>query len=102
MVSLNMRVYEDVPIGVKFELRITTQKFSEPATLEGLVFPSVPSTYQIDMTIDYRLSDSKTSAQSLFLDVYGPEFSNIKMTQHNYIQNEYNLYWLEFTPSATI
>lgn len=36
------------------------------------------------------------------MDVYGPEFTDVKVTQYNYIQGKYNLYWFEIKPSVII
>lgn len=36
------------------------------------------------------------------MDVYGPEFTYVKVTQYNYLQNKYNPYWFEIQPSVII
>lgn len=38
----------------------------------------------------------------MYIDVYGPEFNSLSVTQHNYVQNEYNVYWFELKPTVTI
>lgn len=47
-------------------------------------------------------STSSETFQHLYMDVYGPEFTNLKVTQYNYIQNEYNPYWFEIQPFTKI
>lgn len=97
-----MRTFEDLSTSTTYELRLTTQKYSEPTTNEGIRYPTIPSTYKIDVNFQYGASATPETIQHLYLDVYGPEFTMIKVTQYNYIQNQYNPYWFEIQPSVLI
>jgi hypothetical protein len=54
------------------------------------------------VSVKYTAALPDTTAQHLYMDVYGPEFNSLKVTQYNYIQNQYNVYWFEVQPFTTI
>ena len=101
-VRFTLRTFEDFIVSTTYELRLTTQKYSYPASPEGIKYPTVPSTYKIDVNIKYSSTLPDFTIQHLYLDVYGPPFTYLKITQYNYIQNQYNLYWFEVQPFVTI
>ena len=41
-----------------------------------------------------ELSGSAAKTQQLYLDVYGTPFSQLTVTQYNYLQGQFNVYWI--------
>jgi hypothetical protein len=40
-----------------------------------------------------EISSSSAKTQHLYLEVYGTPFSQLTVTQYNYLQGQFNLYW---------
>lgn len=49
-----------------------------------------------------RLNGVISNVEHSYIEVYGPNFSKLKTTQHNYKMGEEDLFWIEFSPTRDI
>jgi hypothetical protein len=64
---MTLRTFEDLDITKTYELRLTTQKYSYPATPEGIRYPTVSSNYKIEVETKYSSLSSSSTLQHLYL-----------------------------------
>jgi hypothetical protein len=85
--------------GVVYRLVITTHTGTQP---EGLTFPTVPGTYQVDFNFDTTGSTGLSIHNHLYLEVYGTKFALLQATAFCTCPANRNIIWLRITPTTTI
>jgi hypothetical protein len=83
-----------------YQIKITTQ--SGISDTDGLQFPTVAGKYKVDINFDADGTRNYNIHNHLYIEVYGPEFNNLKVTSFVTLPGEWNLIWVELEPTTTI
>ena len=73
---------EDLLANEKYEISLTTQAYSYPASPEGIPYPTVAGRYKVEMVT--RVSGANKT-QHMYMDCYGTSFKELSVTQYNYL-----------------
>jgi hypothetical protein len=77
---------------------LTSQDYVLP---EGIQFPTSPSIYKIDVLLNHTLQPAVIMEQE-YIEVYGVSFTQLVLTQFNYIAGTYSPFWLSLIPAVDI
>lgn len=82
-----------------YKIKIQTHTGADPS---GLIFPSAPGIYKIDVSFDVDSSSQYNIHDHLYLEVYGTPFTLLSVQSFITLCNTVNLIWVKLTPTTTI